>query len=83
MKAVGTMTVDSLTVIDVIARRSLLVVVATLMIDVVPRVTSLDNGLARTPPMGWMTRERFGCNVDCDTYPDDCIRSTLAAIHLA
>lgn len=35
---------------------------------------SLENGLARTPPMGWMTWERFRCNVDCDNFPENCIR---------
>lgn len=34
----------------------------------------LDNGLARTPPMGWMAWQRYRCNVDCVNYPDDCIR---------
>jgi Alpha galactosidase A len=37
-------------------------------------VQSLDNGLALTPPMGWLTWERFRCTTDCDTYPDECIR---------
>lgn len=37
-------------------------------------VQALDNGLARTPPMGWMTWQRFRCITDCKTYPDDCIR---------
>ena len=35
---------------------------------------ALENGLARTPPMGWMSWERFRCNTDCATYPDTCIR---------
>jgi len=35
---------------------------------------SLDNGLARTPPMGWMAWERFRCNVNCKDDPDNCIR---------
>jgi len=35
---------------------------------------ALDNGLARTPPMGWLTWERFRCNTDCKNYPDTCIR---------
>jgi alpha-galactosidase len=26
-------------------------------------LTALDNGLARTPPMGWNTWNKFGCNV--------------------
>ena len=34
----------------------------------------LDNGLARTPPMGWLTWERFRCNIDCDNDPENCIR---------
>ncbi len=40
-------------------------------------VIALDNGLARTPPMGWLSWERFGCNIDCDTYPDSCINERL------
>ena len=40
-------------------------------------VSTLDNGLALTPPLGWITGERFYCNVDCDNYPDDCIRYLL------
>lgn len=38
-------------------------------------VIALDNGLARTPPMGWMSWERFRCITDCEKYPDECIRS--------
>jgi len=34
----------------------------------------LDNGLAITPPMGWMAWERFRCITNCTLYPDDCIR---------
>ena len=37
-------------------------------------LNSLENGLARTPPMGWLTWERFRCNVDCDNDPENCIR---------
>lgn len=33
----------------------------------------LENGLARTPPMGFMTWQRFRCIIDCDLYPLDCI----------
>jgi len=35
------------------------------------------NGLARTPPMGWMSWERFRCVIDCVRYPDDCIGEKL------
>ena len=37
-------------------------------------ILSLENGLARTPPMGWMTWQRFRCITDCQNFPDECIR---------
>ena len=37
-------------------------------------VWSLDNGLARTPPMGWLSWQRYRCNIDCKNQPDECIR---------
>lgn len=35
---------------------------------------ALDNGLAKTPPMGWLAWERFRCNTDCKNDPENCIR---------
>lgn len=46
----------------------------------------LDNGLALTPPMGWMSWERFRCNIDCYKDPENCLSETLfmkMADHLA
>ena len=40
-------------------------------------VFSLDNGLARTPPMGWLSWERFRCNTDCEGDPEFCIGEKL------
>ncbi|XP_076085457.1 alpha-galactosidase A-like isoform X2 [Mytilus galloprovincialis] len=40
-------------------------------------VNALDNGLALTPTMGWRNWERFRCEVDCKTYPNDCIGERL------
>jgi len=40
-------------------------------------VQTLDNGLVRTPPMGWLSWERFACNIDCDNYPNECINERL------
>lgn len=40
-------------------------------------VFCLENGLARTPPMGWLAWERFKCNTDCDSDPDNCISEKL------
>ncbi|KAK5974290.1 hypothetical protein GCK32_009792 [Trichostrongylus colubriformis] len=39
--------------------------------------TSLDNGLARTPPMGWMSWAAFYCQIDCKSHPDHCINEKL------
>lgn len=49
-------------------------------------VSTLDNGLGRTPPMGWMSWERFRCNIDCTNDPYNCISEKLymqMADHLA
>eukprot|EP00039_Didymoeca_costata_P018991 m.335830 g.335830 ORF g.335830 m.335830 type:complete len:523 (+) comp17687_c0_seq1:13-1581(+) len=35
------------------------------------------NGLALTPPMGWMSWERFRCQIDCKDYPTQCINEDL------
>jgi len=40
-------------------------------------INGLDNGLVRTPPMGWMAWERYRCITDCETFPDDCISEKL------
>jgi len=39
----------------------------------VTAVHSLTNGLALTPPMGWLSWERFRCNTNCTDDPDNCI----------
>ncbi|XP_038055498.1 alpha-N-acetylgalactosaminidase-like [Patiria miniata] len=41
---------------------------------------ALNNGLARTPPMGWMTWERFRCNINCAQDPDNCISENLMKV---
>lgn len=38
---------------------------------------ALDNGLMRTPPMGWLAWERFRCDIDCDNDPMNCISENL------
>ncbi|KAH8874613.1 Alpha-N-acetylgalactosaminidase [Schistosoma japonicum] len=40
-------------------------------------VLCLDNGLARTPPMGWMAWLQSRCFVDCHEYPNYCISEKL------
>ncbi|NXF10444.1 AGAL galactosidase, partial [Smithornis capensis] len=40
---------------------------------------ALDNGLARTPPMGWLHWERFLCGTDCASDPRRCVSERLFA----
>lgn len=40
-------------------------------------IETLDNGLALTPPMGWLAWERFTCETNCLEFPRDCINSNL------
>jgi hypothetical protein len=37
----------------------------------------LDNGLARTPPMAWMSWSKFFCEIDCEKHPRSCINEQL------
>ncbi|XP_030383247.1 alpha-N-acetylgalactosaminidase [Scaptodrosophila lebanonensis] len=48
-----------------------------LAIALVKLCNGLENGLARTPPMGWLSWERFRCNTDCVNDPDNCISEQL------
>lgn len=41
---------------------------------------ALDNGLALTPPMGWLAWERYVCELNCDLYPGECIDDNLFKI---
>ncbi|XP_030201523.1 alpha-N-acetylgalactosaminidase [Gadus morhua] len=38
---------------------------------------ALDNGLMRTPPMGWLAWERYRCDIDCERDPKNCISENL------
>uniref|UniRef100_A0A3Q2P676 Alpha-galactosidase n=1 Tax=Fundulus heteroclitus TaxID=8078 RepID=A0A3Q2P676_FUNHE len=38
---------------------------------------ALDNGLMRTPPMGWLAWERYRCDIDCKYDPKNCISENL------
>ncbi|CAI9607358.1 unnamed protein product [Staurois parvus] len=40
-------------------------------------VSALNNGLALTPPMGWLHWQRFLCQTDCKNYPSSCINEQL------
>ncbi|XP_026481041.1 alpha-N-acetylgalactosaminidase-like [Ctenocephalides felis] len=51
--------------------------VGVLLLGALVPTFALENGLARTPPMGWMTWQRFRCNIDCENDPDNCISENL------
>ncbi|KAL5280874.1 hypothetical protein ACFFRR_004717 [Megaselia abdita] len=38
---------------------------------------ALDNGLALTPPMGFMSWQRYRCITDCEKRPTECISEQL------
>ncbi|XP_045506895.1 alpha-N-acetylgalactosaminidase-like isoform X1 [Colias croceus] len=40
-------------------------------------VCLLDNGLARKPPMGWMSWGYYMCSVDCEKNPRKCLNEQL------
>ncbi|KAM4662003.1 alpha-galactosidase A [Discoglossus pictus] len=41
------------------------------------RASGLQNGLALTPPMGWLHWERFMCEIDCKNNPKTCVSEEL------
>ncbi len=43
-------------------------------------VEALNNGVALTPPMGWMSWLRFECNLRCDIDLDNCIRYVMKSL---
>jgi alpha-N-acetylgalactosaminidase len=47
------------------------------LLTLLDRMGALDNGLAKTPPMGWLSWERYGCNIDCAEFPNSCISEKL------
>ena len=53
---------------------------AVVALCLIYNVSALENGLARTPPMGWLAWERFRCNIDCVNDPENCIRLALDII---
>ncbi|XP_004610788.1 alpha-N-acetylgalactosaminidase [Sorex araneus] len=48
-----------------------------LLLTLLAQVQTLENGLLRRPPMGWLAWERFRCNTDCDKDPKNCISERL------
>ncbi|XP_025087731.1 alpha-N-acetylgalactosaminidase-like [Pomacea canaliculata] len=38
---------------------------------------ALDNGLGLTPPMGWLSWQRYRCQLDCQNAPTECVSENL------
>ncbi|XP_054161821.1 alpha-N-acetylgalactosaminidase-like [Oppia nitens] len=49
----------------------------TILLPNIPFLLARDDGLALTPPMGFLSWERFACQTDCDRYPHSCINEQL------
>ncbi|XP_022115515.2 alpha-N-acetylgalactosaminidase [Pieris rapae] len=41
------------------------------------KASLLNNGVARKPPMGWMSWGYYLCSVDCEKYPRKCLNEKL------
>ena len=66
------------TVILATMRRATSSVLRLLVLAMLPAAGwALDNGVGRTPMMGWMAWIRFRCNIACDADPDNCISERL------
>jgi len=48
-----------------------------LLLGLASSTWALNNGVARTPPMGWISWQRFRCNIDCQNDPQNCISERL------
>jgi len=47
------------------------------IVILIPLTTGLNNGLALTPPMGWMSWVRYACETNCTLFPKGCINEDL------
>src|SRR5579862_6216597 len=62
-------------VMKTFAGRAALGIAALVMLAAAPALRALDNGLARTPPMGWNSWNKFACDVS-----EDLIKQAADAI---
>lgn len=48
-----------------------------ILLQLIVCIQTLNDGLAQTPPMGWISWARFACEIDCEQYPKQCINEEL------
>ena len=53
------------------------VVMRFVFASVLSSVVGLENNVARTPPMGFISWQRFGAEINCKEFPDTCISEKL------
>ncbi|XP_044581180.1 alpha-N-acetylgalactosaminidase [Cotesia glomerata] len=61
----------------ILERTKMFMTLSVFLLLIINKSLALENGLARTPPMGWLAWERFRCNTDCENDPDNCISDQL------
>ena len=54
----------------------------TAVVGLCTAVLAAPSGLAKTPPMGWMSWQVFRCVTDCKSDPENCIGETLYKSHV-
>jgi hypothetical protein len=53
------------------------VVMRFVFASILSSVVGLENNVARTPPMGFISWQRFGAEINCKEFPDTCISEKL------
>lgn len=53
------------------------VLISLIFFSLTNNVQSLENGLERTPAMGWISWIGYGCQVKCHSQSDDCMSERM------
>lgn len=53
------------------------VLISLIFVSIAKNVQSLENGLERTPSMGWISWIGFGCDAICHSQSDDCMSERM------
>lgn len=53
------------------------VLISLIFVSLAKNVQSLENGLERTPAMGWISWIGYGCDAKCHSQSDDCMSERM------
>lgn len=53
------------------------VLISLIFVSFTTNVQSLENGLERTPAMGWISWIGYGCDTTCHSQSDDCMSERM------